>query len=81
MFTLSARKCLLVFLLVAIVSLAGGFLIGRYRARTAAPPPQTEAIHLNRYYHFTELMRDPAIESELLRLAVAVQLCARDNDR
>ena len=67
MFTLSARKCLLVFLLVAIFSLAGGFFIGRYRGRTAGPPPQAEAIHLNRYYHFTELMKDPAIESELLR--------------
>ncbi len=69
MFPLSARKCVLLFLLVAIVSLSTGFLIGRYRYRrqTAAPTPQTEAIHLNRYYHFTELMRDPAIECELVR--------------
>jgi len=69
MFTLSARKCVLVFLLVAIVCLSTGFLIGRYRYRrqTLAPPTQAQAIHLNRYYHFTELMRDPAIECELLR--------------
>jgi pimeloyl-ACP methyl ester carboxylesterase len=31
---------------------------------TQAPP---STIHLNRYYHFTELMRDPAIEGQLLR--------------
>lgn len=67
MFPLSARKCLLLFLLVALVCLSSGFLIGRYRYRTVAPPTQAGAIHLNRYYHFTELMRDPAIESELLR--------------
>lgn len=69
MFPLSARKCVFVFLLVAIVFLSTGFLIGRYRYRrqTVTPPPQTEAIHLNRYYHFTELMRDPAIECELVR--------------
>jgi pimeloyl-ACP methyl ester carboxylesterase len=42
-------------------------LIGRYRRHAVAPPAQTEAIHLNRYYHFTELMRDPAIECELTR--------------
>ena len=67
MFTLSARKSLLLFLLVAIVFLSSGYLIGRYRRHTVSPPPQTEAIHLNRYYHFTELMRDPAIECELTR--------------
>src|SRR5689334_2720925 len=67
MFTLSARKCLLLLLLCAVVFLSGGYLIGRYRRHTIAPPPQTEAIHLNRYYHFTELMRDPAIECELTR--------------
>jgi pimeloyl-ACP methyl ester carboxylesterase len=31
---------------------------------TQTPP---SVIHLNRYYHFTELMRDPAIECRLLR--------------
>ena len=67
MFTLSARKCLLLLLLCAVVFLSGGYLIGRYRRHAIAPPPQTEAIHLNRYYHFTELMRDPAIECELTR--------------
>jgi dienelactone hydrolase len=67
MFTLSARKCLLLLLLCAIVFLSGGYLIGRYRRHRVSPPPQTEAIHLNRYYHFTELMRDPAIECELTR--------------
>ena len=66
---MSAKKCVFVFVLVAIVCLSGGFLAGRYRYRrqTVSPPPQTEAIHLNRYYHFTELMRDPAVESELTR--------------
>src|SRR5437764_11333778 len=29
--------------------------------------PTQNVIHLNRYYHFTELMRDPAIEGRLLR--------------
>jgi len=67
MFTLSARRSPLLFLLVAIVFLSSGYLIGRYRRHTVSPPPQTEAIHLNRYYHFTELMRDPAIECELTR--------------
>src|SRR5215211_3883344 len=67
MFTLSARKWLFVFLLVAIVFLSSGYLLGRYRRQTLAPRSQPEAIHLNRYYHFTQLMRDPAIESELLR--------------
>ncbi|HSS20779.1 MAG TPA: hypothetical protein VLL54_11945 [Pyrinomonadaceae bacterium] len=60
------RKCLLVIVLAAAVSFAGGFLLRRYlRPQLAATPP--EAIHLNRYYHFTELMRDPAIECQLLR--------------
>ncbi len=67
MFTLSARKSLLLFLLVAIVFLSSGYLICRYRRHTVSPPLPTEAIHLNRYYHFTELMRDPAIECELTR--------------
>ena len=67
MFTLSARKWLLLLLLAAVVFLSSGYLIGRYRRHAIAPPPQTEAIHLNRYYHFTELMRDPAIECELTR--------------
>lgn len=67
MFTLSARKWLLLLLLAAVVFLSSGYLIGRYRLRSVAPPAQTEAIHLNRYYHFTELMRDPAIECELTR--------------
>lgn len=30
-------------------------------------PPPEKVVHLNRYYHFTELMRDPAIEGALLR--------------
>ena len=30
------------------------------------PPPQN-VVHLNRYHHFTELMRDPAIEFDLRR--------------
>lgn len=30
-------------------------------------PPSEKVVHLNRYYHFTELMRDPAIEGRLLR--------------
>jgi pimeloyl-ACP methyl ester carboxylesterase len=30
-------------------------------------PPPEKVVHLNRYYHFTELMRDPAIEVRLLR--------------
>jgi dienelactone hydrolase len=67
MFTLSARKWLLLLLLCAVVFLSSGYLIGRYRRHAVSPPPQTEAIHLNRYYHFTELMRDPAIECELTR--------------
>jgi dienelactone hydrolase len=67
MFTLSARKWLLLLLLCAVVFLSSGYLIGRYRRRAVSPPLQTEAIHLNRYYHFTELMRDPAIECELTR--------------
>ena len=67
MFTLSGKKCVLLFLLGAVVFLSGGYLIGRYRQQALSPPPQTEAIHLNRYYHFTELMRDPAIECELIR--------------
>jgi hypothetical protein len=67
MFTLSARKWLLLLLLCAIVFLSSGYLIGRYRRQRVSPPPQAEAIHLNRYYHFTELMRDPAIECELTR--------------
>lgn len=67
MFSLSARKCLIGFLLVSIVSVFGGFLLGRYRRQTLTSRSQPEAIHLNRYYHFTELMRDPAIECELLR--------------
>ncbi len=67
MFTLSPRRSSLLFLLVAIVFLSSGYLIGRYRRHVVSPPPQTEAIHLNRYYHFTELMRDPAIEVELTR--------------
>jgi pimeloyl-ACP methyl ester carboxylesterase len=29
--------------------------------------PPEKVIHLNRYYHFTELMRDPAIEGQLRR--------------
>lgn len=29
--------------------------------------PPSSVVHLNRYYHFTELMRDPAIEGRLLR--------------
>jgi pimeloyl-ACP methyl ester carboxylesterase len=29
--------------------------------------PTPRVVHLNRYYHFTELMRDPAIAAELLR--------------
>jgi len=29
--------------------------------------PSPSVIHLNRYYHFTELMRDPTIEGQLLR--------------
>ena len=67
MLTSSARKCLLFVLLAAVIFLSSGYLIGRYRRHAIAPPPQTEAIHLNRYYHFTELMRDPAIECELTR--------------
>ena len=34
-------------------------------ARAAAPRYQT--VHLNRYFHFTRLMRDPAVEAELVR--------------
>lgn len=30
-------------------------------------PPPEKVVHLNRYYHFTELMRDPAIEGRLSR--------------
>jgi len=30
-------------------------------------PPPEKVVHLNRYYHFTELMRDPAIEGRLVR--------------
>lgn len=30
-------------------------------------PPSEKVVHLNRYYHFTELMRDPAIEGRWLR--------------
>src|ERR1041385_8903423 len=67
MFTLSARKSLLLLLLAAVVFLPSGYLLGRYRRHAVAPAPQPEAIHLNRYYHFTELMRDPAIECELTR--------------
>lgn len=67
MFTLSPKKYLFAFLLVALVCLPTGFLIGRYRRPAVPPAPQTDAIHLNRYYHFTELMRDPAIECELRR--------------
>jgi pimeloyl-ACP methyl ester carboxylesterase len=29
--------------------------------------PLPSVVHLNRYYHFTELMRDPTIEGQLLR--------------
>lgn len=29
--------------------------------------PSPSVVHLNRYYHFTELMRDPKIEGQLLR--------------
>jgi pimeloyl-ACP methyl ester carboxylesterase len=29
--------------------------------------PSPSVVHLNRYYHFTELMRDPAIEGQFLR--------------
>lgn len=29
--------------------------------------PPEKVVHLNRYYHFTELMRDPAIEGQLRR--------------
>ena len=32
-----------------------------------ASEPAGKAVHLNRYYHFTELMRDPEIECELKR--------------
>jgi len=30
-------------------------------------PPPDKVVHLNRYYHFTELMREPAIEARLRR--------------
>lgn len=66
MFTPGLRKCLLIVLLASAVSFSGGFLFRRYlRPQLPAAPP--EAIHLNRYYHFTELMRDPAIECQLVR--------------
>ncbi len=36
---------------------------------TSSPPERV--VHLNRYYHFTELMRDPAIEGRLRRFKSA----------
>jgi pimeloyl-ACP methyl ester carboxylesterase len=33
--------------------------------------PSEKVVHLNRYYHFTELMRDPAIEGRLHRYQAA----------
>ena len=57
---------MLIVLLVSGASFAGGFLFRRYlRPQLPVPPP--EPVHLNRYYHFTELMHDPAIEGQLLR--------------
>ncbi len=66
MFTPGFRKCLLIVVLVSGVSFCGGFLFRRYlRPQLPVPPPAM--VHLNRYYHFTELMRDPGVECQLLR--------------
>src|SRR5207237_5087916 len=67
----SFRKWLVVLLLVSAASFSGGYLYRRYQYRwlinpQPLPASTAEAIHLNRYYHFTELMRDPAIECQLL---------------
>lgn len=66
MFTPGLRKCLLIVVLCSAASFSGGFLLRRYlRPQLPAAPP--EAIHLNRYYHFTEVMRDEGLECQLLR--------------
>jgi thioesterase domain-containing protein len=66
MFSLTLKKWLLILLLVSAASFSGGYVFRRY-LRPQLPAAAPEAIHLNRYYHFTELMRDTAIESKLLR--------------
>jgi len=66
MFTRGSRKFLLIVLLASGTAFCGGFLFRRY-LRPQLPNLPPEAIYLNRYYHFTELMRDPGVECQLLR--------------
>jgi pimeloyl-ACP methyl ester carboxylesterase len=64
----SSRKWLVGLLLASGISYVAGYLAHRYRPPqvSASLKPAAAAIHLNRYYHFTELMRDPAIDCQLL---------------
>lgn len=51
---------------IAVLSLVSIFIIFPI-GKKAEVESQQNNIHLNRYYHFTELMRDPFIEVHLLR--------------
>ncbi|HEX5270336.1 MAG TPA: hypothetical protein VFW33_07615, partial [Gemmataceae bacterium] len=58
---------------LALLWVASLFLVGLLakpgagRTPSRAPPAATALIHLNRYEHFTRLMRDPRVECEVRR--------------
>lgn len=52
---------------MVVLSLAGIFIVIFSAGERAEVESQQNNIHLNRYYHFTELMRDPLIEVHLSR--------------
>lgn len=52
---------------IVVLSLAGIFIVIFSAGERTGVESQQNNIHLNRYYHFTELMRDPFIEVHLSR--------------
>ena len=56
-----------IIMLMVVLSLAGVFIVIFSAGERTKVESQQKNIHLNRYYHFTQLMRDPFVEVRLSR--------------
>jgi len=75
------KRMVAIILSVSVISMSFGFFLNRYipgkrftiyenqieSGKKQLKSKQANIVHLNRYYHFTALMRDPSVECSLVR--------------